>query len=169
MKSLAGALAFLLAAVPGTGHGACTQSAMPDGRPRFVIQGGEVRDQKTGLIWQRCSVGLTWSAKAGCAGERAEVTFEAAQQAATQAGGAWRLPTLQELGSLVDSSCGRPAIDKRFFPDVTASTDEGAEEYWTSTPGGLDEMMYFVEFADGYSDIRSPGFSRNARLVRPAK
>lgn len=120
----------------------------------------------TGLVWQRCSIGLKVAADGRCTGERAELSFPEAEAAAKAAGAPWRLPTARELGGLVDQDCGTPAIDRTIFQDVSDSTDEGAEEYWTSTPAGLDEMMYFIDFSFGHADIRSPGFRRYARLVR---
>lgn len=164
--SLAILLAIAVLASPNGGQAACKDSVGKDGKARFEIRGGEALDRMTGLVWQRCSLGMTWDAKKGCTGERADMPFPDAEKAASATGNGWRLPTIGELITLVDQSCGRPAIDKRVFPDVSASTDEGAEEYWTSSPGNLNDMMYFVEFADGYRDIRSPGFERHARLVR---
>jgi hypothetical protein len=41
-----------------------------DVRPqtRFILRGAEAVDTKTGLIWQRCSLGMTWDGKRGCVG-----------------------------------------------------------------------------------------------------
>lgn len=160
-------LAAALAATgaPGTAEAACSKSRLPDGKPRFELKAGEATDRTTGLVWSRCSHGTTW-ANGKCVGERADVDHE---EAAAAAKPPWRLPTARELSALIDQDCGRPAIDTAVFPDVTGSTDEGAEEFWTSTPGGINEMMVVIDLADGYGDIRSPGFKRSARLVRPAR
>ena len=164
------AVAFVLTlATVQPAFGACARSRAPDGTARFELKGAEVVDRLSGLVWQRCSLGLTWTKDGGCTGDRTFVTHPDATAAAEQAGNGWRLPTADELAELVDQECGRPAIDTKIFPDVTASTDEGAEEYWTSTPGGIEDMVYFIEFSDGYSDIRSPGFERHARFVRTPK
>jgi hypothetical protein len=32
---------------------------------RFILHGDEAVDAKTGLIWKRCSLGLTWGRSAG--------------------------------------------------------------------------------------------------------
>jgi len=159
------AAALILAGAPGAAEAACTKSRLPDGKPRFELKAGEATDRTTGLVWSRCSLGTTWTS-GKCDGERADVDHGEATAAAKSP---WRLPTARELSALIDQDCDRPAIDTAVFPDVTASTDEGAEEFWTSTPGGINEMMVVIDLADGYGDIRSPGFKRSARMVRPAR
>ena len=146
----------------------CKRSVTTDGAARFELRGGDVLDRATRLLWRRCSVGLTWSKSAGCLGERSSLSFEDATTLARRAGRTWRLPTYEELARLIDRDCGSPAIDTAAFPDVTGSTEEGAEEYWTSTKAGINDMLHVVEFSYGYTDVRSPGFQRRARLVRSA-
>lgn len=159
------AAALALAGAPGAAVAACSKSRLPDGKPRFELKAGEATDRTTGLVWRRCSLGSEW-VNGKCEGARADVDHE---EAAAAAKSPWRLPTARELSALIDTDCGRPAIDQTVFPDVTASADEGIEEFWTSTRGGINEMMVVVDLADGYGDIRSPGFKRSARLVRPAR
>jgi Protein of unknown function (DUF1566) len=148
------------------GHAACLKSVLSDGTPRFQISFAEVRDLKTGLIWQTCSLGMTWSAQEGCAGERASHRFKDAVAAAGTAGHGWRLPTASELASLIDDSCGKPAIDTSVFRDVPDLRGEGDNTYWTSTPAGIDDMMYFIDFVWGSGDSHSPGYAMHVRLVR---
>ena len=68
---------------------------------------------------------------------------------AAQFGGSsdWRLPTLQELNSIVNyevSSPG-PTIISTYFPNTQSSF------YWTSTPSpGYDYRAWVVGFDDGY-------------------
>ena len=141
---------------------------MPDGSPRFELKDGEARDGVSGLVWRRCSVGLEWKGN-GCSGDREAFNFADAKAAAASAGRPWRLPTAQELYALIDQDCGAPAINLSIFPDVTRSTKEGDEEYWSTTPGGINDMQATVEFSIGYGEIRSPGFLRRARLVRSGR
>src|SRR5579859_3793713 len=85
---------------------------------RFVIDGDVVNDHTTGLTWTRKSVGdkaLDWkAAKAACAAARVGGYED------------WRLPTIQELLTLVDYNRSNPAID-------TAAFECESSWYWTST------------------------------------
>ncbi|MDO9111584.1 MAG: DUF1566 domain-containing protein [Desulfatirhabdiaceae bacterium] len=59
----------------------------------------------------------------------------------------WRLPTLQELNSIVnyDISSPGPTINATYFPNTQSSF------YWTSTPSpGYDYRAWVVGFDDGY-------------------
>lgn len=169
--ALTAAISALVLGLAGVGQASagCKRSLAADGKQRFQIKGADVHDRTTGLVWQRCSLGTQWSAAGGCTGERTAYFFPDAEQAARAAGAPWRMPTADELGSLVDRDCGLPAIDVTVFPDVPAATDEGANVYWTATRGGLEKMMYAIDFSEGYGDIRSPGFGMYVRLVRTPK
>jgi hypothetical protein len=110
---------------------------------RYVIRGAEVYDSQTKLTWSRCSVGQEWK-DAHCTGAINNFSFEAAQK---QAGGGWRIPTKEELVTLIDT--GRknfPAVDTAAFPDM----DPGHRWYWTSTPNG-NTIAWYIDFTDGYT------------------
>jgi hypothetical protein len=83
-----------------------------------------VTDKKTGLVWQK--------------GEVFDVSLEQAKQAPDELsiGGYndWRMPTILELLSIVDTSLNHPA-----FNDVLGLTD--TEYFWSSesTPGVTDK------------------------------
>ena len=63
------------------------------------------RDSKTGLEWQRCSLGQV-SNGLNCDNSSKKYTWDEAQSAVTQLGKCWRLPTAVELGGLVRCSNG---------------------------------------------------------------
>ena len=128
------------------------------------VDGQEVTDTKTGLIWRRCAEGMTASGGT-CTGEEERFTQEealtraGAQAAAT--GVAWRLPNIKELSSIVDRSRREPAIDAVAFPATASSY------CWSSTPSlGGAAFAFYVFFADGsvYAIWRDAGFG--VRLVR---
>lgn len=93
--------------------------------PDYTLVGDVVRDERTGLEWQRVAapLAMTWSeAVSYCEG--------------LSLGGAsdWRLPTLIELSSLVDFSKS-PTIDTTVFTGlpVAAPWEQPAARYWSAT------------------------------------
>lgn len=144
---------------------ACPLPIEPDGLPRFEVAGAEAVDRRTGLVWRRCSLGLAY-VDGRCEGERSYLTYPDAEEAALSVGAPWRLPELRELGGLMDPDCAAPAVSAEVFPDVSPATGEGENLYWTGTDAGFAGMKYYVDFAGGFADIRSPGFSMHVRLVR---
>ena len=92
---------------------------------RFVINNDEVYDKRLNLTWQRCSVGQKWVENSGCIGPIKRVNFEQAQKLAN---GEWRIPTKDELVTLIDKRYHNPAIRVDLFPDM----DVTYLVYWTS-------------------------------------
>jgi hypothetical protein len=127
---------------------------------RYVIGNGEVYDKESNLTWQRCSVGQNWKDGTGCVGVIKEVTWD---EAMGQANGSWRVPSKDELTSLVSPSCKNPAIDDTAFPNM--ATDK--LWYWTSTPIGVSHA-WIVYFNDGaaYDGYRGHAATYSVRLVR---
>lgn len=135
----------------------CLSSAWAD--PRYLIRGGEVYDSRTKLTWARCSVGQEWKNE-HCVGTINNFTFSSAQK---QASGGWRVPTKDELVTLIDSDRKNfPTIDMVAFPDMDASHPW----YWSSTPNG-SSIAWYVDFSDGYTSGFVDGVNTLAiRLVR---
>jgi hypothetical protein len=90
---------------------------------------GTVTDNGTGLIWQKCSAPQTYSS--GCTGTVTAYDWDSALaycEGLTLGGsGNWRLPSMNELVSLMDYS-RTPAINSLF---TVPSTNSSA--YWSST------------------------------------
>lgn len=137
------------------------------GRPqtRFILRGSEAIDTKTGLIWQRCSLGMTWDDKRGCVGEIMSLGLDEATKKAEMLGGQWRVPSGPELESIVDRSCGSPVVDPTVFPDI-AKDEDGEADYWTTNPVGMANLYYFFDFMSGEADGHTRGFQLAVRLVR---
>ena len=79
----------------------------------------------------------------------------------------WRLPTIQELLSLVDYTHHDPAIDTAAFPDTKSSW------YWSSSPGASAPAVFawIVSFYNGSADCHgraNTAFVRAVRSVAPA-
>ncbi len=126
---------------------------------RYVIRGSEVYDKKMDLTWARCSVGQTWKDGVGCAGMVQEMDWNRAMQLN---GSGWRLPTKDELHTLVSQNCKKLRINEDVFPDM----DDAKPTYWTSTAYG--QFAWGVYFGGGltatYDYLRTE--SNAVRLVR---
>lgn len=108
---------------------------------RYVIKNGEVYDKKTDLTWQLCSVGQRWKEGAGCVGVIKQIAWDEAMAAATEG---WRVPSKDELSTLISPTCKNPAINEEVFADM----DLGKLWYWTSSKSG-DFLAWLGNFADG--------------------
>ena len=101
-------------------------------KPRFEVNAelGIVTDNTTGLVWQRevpanqCPDGF------GGFCSFPEAKFYCHHLQSGPLPYAWRLPSLQELFSLVETGTN-PAIDEAAFPIAPATPF--AEDYWTSS------------------------------------
>ncbi|GAB0151071.1 DUF1566 domain-containing protein [Marinobacterium sp. BA1] len=89
------------------------------------------------------------------------VTYTDAEEAVAALGQGWRLPTRQELESILDLSCHDPAIDTDTFPDTQSSS------YWTSTPCAWnDSARWVVFFYYGYVNHLLRYYGACVRAVR---
>ena len=139
-------------------------SLTPDSRYQFINHGQEVKDLKTGLIWQRCSVGQMW-ANNQCYGTPQSYTWSEALQKTKALGNGYRLPNVKELQTLVEEACISPAINETIFP-TTAIND-----YWSSSPKTSDNRYaWSVNFEEGTVNSASIYYKTakkfNVRAVR---
>ena len=77
--------------------------------------------------------------------------------------GDWRIPTRDELLTLLDTTASypRPTIDIDAFPNAANSY------YWTGTVNDFDRnMAWFVYFGSGYDYYEYKSFASHVRLVR---
>ena len=129
---------------------------------RFDLNGAEVRDRHTGLVWSRCSVGQRWDGNT-CAGAATALTHEQALQYADSQSD-WRLPNVRELSSLADLGCVNPAIDKNALPTIPSSL------YWTSSPNvGNSTTSWVVESGSGGVTTIGRHLATHVRLVRVSR
>jgi Protein of unknown function (DUF1566) len=135
---------------------------------RFTLIEDKAYDQKTKLTWQRCSVGATWKKGAGCIGRAKLMNLTDATKFAKLVGNDWRVPTIEELYSIVERRCKNPAINTAVFPNVK-DLGEGAP-YWTSSKiEEIPPLVYYIDFLNGDADGHTKGFSLAVRLVRNNK
>ena len=147
----------------------CLSSGPAFAQERYAASsdGQEITDNKTGLIWRRCTEGMVWK-KTTCTGKAIFSNQGDAAAAAKSASGTdaeWRLPTLKELSSIAsarEAEEGKAAIDAKAFP----ATPVG--RFWTSSSIGPGYFM-FVGFSDGSAGEGARGSPGAARLVRGGK
>lgn len=143
----------------------------PDSRYEVVDNatpaGSEVRDKVTGLIWQRCVQGMSWTGT--CTGTASTHTWQqalylagnaTASTAATGAAAVWRLPNHAELFSLAERACYNPAINTTWFPTTSAAILSN----WSSSPS--TSSAWSVEFYYGSSSTIKIDTAHRVRLVR---
>jgi hypothetical protein len=113
-----------------------------------------VRDNVHGLIWGAADVGskeLKWAAAKKACEESVLLGFKD-----------WRLPTVDELSTLVDRSRHEPAIDTNYFPSCKSSW------YWSASPcawsPGSD--AWFVYFGYGIVHYGVQSYTAFVRAVR---
>lgn len=129
---------------------ACFSAASHAQAARFTISsdGQEVTDSTTKLAWRRCAQGLRWDGKA-CSGKLMTFKYSQAKDAAADAAKAdskpWRIPTKDELVTLVDKTAKKkPRIDVTVFPQTPA------QPFWAMRPGSDDDLnAWLVNFANG--------------------
>lgn len=133
-------------------------SGVPSTAGRLTANGGEVYDSETGLTWARCSVGMRWVEGKGCVGVARLSTWGQASGAVWPDG--WRLPSPEELETLVARNCRNPSIDERMFPRTVA------EWYWTNRSGA--SHCWYLHFCnDRDNDDDGNWYNTGAvRLVR---
>ncbi len=107
----------------------------------------EVLDTRTGLIWRRdFAENLTF-----------DQAFEYAERVARETGLAWRVPTVEELSSLLDRTRSFPASA---FPDMPS------DWFWSSTSLERPEFTFHINFENGFDSNVQLNGRYAARLVR---
>lgn len=162
---------------PAAGVLAKCGDRFPENTPTrdFTLQeDGTAVHVKTGLIWSRCSMGQVLQGD-NCSGSATTHSFFSAAEQAKRANennylgfNSWRLPTVEELQSIVELHCANPAINETVFPNTPASW------YWSASI--FNEFPWYgmpVDFGNGNDEIwykiTYESYPFPVRLVRNAK
>jgi hypothetical protein len=140
---------------------------------------GTVSFKSNGLMWQKCSVGQTWNGET-CIGEDKKMSWDDAMKLSNSFAGYddWRLPTKEELMTLVYCSDGRytkqgfiicenylsvnqPTINLNYFPNTHN------DWYWSSSSYTNNASnAWLINFIYGESNYGYKSGNNFVRLVR---
>jgi hypothetical protein len=150
-----------------------TSSGSSDGKLGFsysIVNGGCVKDNITGLTWEVKTVdgGLrdknkTYTNYGDGSATEASKFVEAVNAAGLCGYSDWRLPSVDELQTLVDYSVSGlgTTIDTTWF------ANSQAQPYWSSTPFvGSPYVAFIVDFSTGAISYSNRGDTNYVRLVR---
>jgi len=136
---------------------------------KLTLQDGIAEDTETGLMWLRFAYGQTWYNKKAI-GDVKKVNwneaFEMVKQFNQQGGHTgkndWRLPTIDELKSLIEHVKDKSGntIDTDIFP-------ENSQRFWSSSPLAYGRYKaWSVTFVSGTENIENKNQSNAIRFVR---
>jgi len=161
-------MVVLLVTPVWVGAQSCDKSIKDQGATNFIVEAGLVKDVRTGLTWMRCAMGQRWQSET-CTLSNERYNLSEAQLAIEQfnsEGGAfgfsdWRLPTVEELLTLVDSRCEEPALNMGIFPQAPITA------FWSSTADAdYPDGAMLVHFVNGHRYMGNRSVAWAVRLVR---
>ncbi len=133
--------------------------ALPDSATSWTM----VMDNVTGLMWEiKTDDGSIHDKDNEYDWHKAQSVF-IAELNATGFGGFsdWRLPTIEELSSIVDNERDNPAIDTAYFPNTRPA------EYWSATTSDREpNYAWCVCFGSGSLGGDYKSYSYYVRAVR---
>ncbi|ETR72611.1 MAG: hypothetical protein OMM_01584 [Candidatus Magnetoglobus multicellularis str. Araruama] len=128
----------------------------PTCQRRFVDNDETITDTCTGLVWEKHASDSIYSW---------ENSLEFCNNKETAGFSDWRLPSKQELRTIIDYSSKNPAIDTTLFQN------QKADQYWTSTSNIASQNQAWAvnfQFAEDISDSKTtPKYVRAVRGGQP--
>ena len=131
---------------------------------RFIVQGDEVLDIATGLVWSRCLLGQSG---ATCHDGVANIlnwkdALNAVKAVRDSTGVDWRLPNIKEMQSIVEQKCFSPAVNLAVFPNTLFD-----RLHWTSTSrASYKSYAWALDFDSGIHNLIYKSGSTSLFYVR---
>lgn len=140
-----------------SGYLRCVRGSYPSTADRYVNEKGspltpsseQVKDRGTGLIWQR---GILSLANQSAASGYCE-TLKLGRAS-------WKLPTIKELGTLVNNKLFDPSLNKTVFPGPSLLS------LWSSSRDSKGVGLWYQRFFIGETGVTPLEFPLFARCVR---
>ncbi len=141
----------------------------PESTPasQFVDNGdGTVTDKKSKKIWLKCIIGMKWDGKT-CIGQSLKYTWadsfpviDDLNKKKTAGRSDWRLPKVEELVSIAETQCFKPAINLDVFPYSPETA------FWTdSSVDGVQPRVWVVHYLNGNKYIANKKQDWRIRLI----
>ena len=123
----------------------------------FIDKGdGTVLHKRTNLTWKRCAEGQSWMVST-CTGTARTYTWTDAKALST---GGWRLPTRNELQTIIEWARTAPAVNATIFPNIPTTA------FWSSSAYlGNSNWAWYVNFGSGNDHAYYKTNLLNVRLV----
>jgi hypothetical protein len=125
-------------------------AGLPNPASYLDLGNGAVRDNLTCLVWEKTPDTTRGEAAGYCASLGLN-------------GHTWRIPSVNELATLVDEKQASPAINRTVFPDTPsgnarntdASGETGRDWFWASHHYLETTQSWGLNFEDGYTEYNS--------------
>jgi hypothetical protein len=136
----------------------------PAERFKVNVQEGTVFDFKTKLTWKICAEGSKYE-NGHCDGnEFTNYLWNDAIERFSGKENGWRIPSIDELKSIVENQCTEPAINTEIFPDTPINS------IWSSSISIKDSnSAWSLYFRDGKEGLAKKGGDINKRNLQSVR
>ena len=132
----------------------------PSNRFRIDEVSGTVLDTHTRLTWKRCAEGQIYT-RGRCEGRATPSPWDTVMAKFGLGRTEWRLPTADELLSIVEMRCNFPSINLAVFPD------KSSDWFWTETPfPKKPDSVWYVNLYKSGAGAKDKNNYLGVRLVR---
>lgn len=167
LRTIIFSIIFSALAMPAVAQNCNTKKPETTPVSRFINNGdGTITDKKTNKTWLACIIGMKWDGKT-CTGQSLTYTWadsfpviDEMNEKKVAGRSDWRLPKVEELMSIVEPRCFKPAINLDVFPYSPETA------FWTdSSEDGFQPRVWVVHFLNGKQYIANKKQDWRIRLI----